>query len=75
MKKYNVTIPIAGVVYITVDVPDDASKEEIYEAATTAYNDDSESHDIEWEFYDKLAEGNVLHASCNEWSYEEADND
>lgn len=71
MKKYNVTIPIAGFVNVEVEVPDDADKDDIYSAAVDAYNSDEEGSNIEWEFHQELTSGNVLHATLNEWEYEE----
>ena len=70
MKTYEVTIPIAGVVYTQVTVPDDATPDDIFSAACEEY--DAESDTIEWEFHKQIASGNVLHASTNEWYYEES---
>jgi hypothetical protein len=73
MKKYNVTIPIAGFVYVEVEVPEDATEDDIYEAACATYNDDEKAGIgvLEWEFHQQITSGNVLHASVNEWYYEE----
>jgi hypothetical protein len=71
MKKYSVTIPIAGSVIIEVEVDDGADDDAIYEAATAAYNDDESAGEIEWEFVQHITEGNVLNAPVNDWEYEE----
>jgi hypothetical protein len=70
--KYAVTIPIAGVVYAEVEVPEDTDEDGIYEAACEQYNDDDARGEgqLEWEFHQRLTSGNVLHASTNEWYYE-----
>ena len=69
-KRYRVTIPIAGAVYVEVTVPADAGSDEIYEAACETYNDAPMEHELEWEFFQEISSGTVLHCSTNEWSKE-----
>ena len=62
-KSYTVLIPIAGALAIDVKATSAAAAKE---AAWDAYNDKgSGSGDVEWEAYEHLTTGNVLHASQN----------
>ena len=70
-KTYNVTIPIAGEMSCTVTVPADADADDIFEAACDLHGLHPDECDLTWEFHDKLADGNALHASLSEWEYEE----
>ena len=66
MKKYGVSIPIAGYVYIEVE----ADSEE--DAIDKAFDKGYEDKDIaEIEMFDKLIEGNVCNVYCTEASAEE----
>lgn len=75
MKKYAVEIPIAGSVQVEVKVEDDASADDIFEAACEQYFEDEKTGGecITWDFHQAIAEGNVLHTDVYEWSYEEVD--
>lgn len=71
-NRYLVTIPIAG--RIVVEVKAD-SKEAAKEAAwdkLSAGAADEEGADIEWEFYDKLVEGNICRSH---WTHTEVEED
>jgi len=73
MKMYEVTVPIAGEMHCIVEVPDDATEDDIYEAALTLHSEDESNCDVSWEFHYKLFEGNVSHISgATEFEYEEA---
>jgi len=77
-ERYVVTVPIAGTMTVEVEVPAGSSKEDIFYAALDAYGTRPDDCVVEWEFHSKIVEGNVLHASTNEWSCEdvtEADDD
>lgn len=73
MKKYSVEIPVAGEIYVTVVVSDDADEDEIWEAAEKQFSEDEKKGvaNITWEFHQELVEGNSCNASTTEWSYEE----
>jgi DNA-directed RNA polymerase subunit L len=60
-KTYDVEIPIAGEIYVRVKVPKDADEDAIWEAAENQYSEDEKNGEaqIEWEFYKKIADGNV----------------
>lgn len=71
-NRYIVTIPIAGRIVVEVEAD---SKEAAKEAAWDKLHAgaaDEEGADIEWEFYDKLVEGNVCR-SC--WTQTEVEED
>jgi len=66
MKKhtYVVSVPIAGAIHIQVKAK---SESEARHLAWERINDDGpDAGDVEWEFFDALTEGNVLHAPLNE---------
>lgn len=64
MKRWIVSLPIAGSMSIEVE---GENKEKAIECAWKHFNENgSESFDLEWEAFDKIAEGNVLHAPQNE---------
>ena len=71
MKKYYVTIPIAGFVTIEVDT-EATSDRDIIDAAYEEYDKDVDAQYIEWELCEKIVQGNVLHAPLNEVEIEEA---
>jgi hypothetical protein len=63
VKEYVVVIPIAGQMSCTVEAE---SKEAAKEAAWALYNEGGpDEFTVEWDAYDKLVSGNVLHAPCN----------
>lgn len=72
-ERYDVTVPIAGTMTVEVEVPAGSSEEEIFYAALDAYGTRPDDCDLAWEFHSKIAEGNVLHASTNEWSCEKVE--
>lgn len=62
-QKYGVQIPIAGSIYIEVEAENEKEAEEV---AWEAINErGAEAGDLEWEFFDAIAEGNVCHAPCH----------
>jgi hypothetical protein len=64
--KYEVTLPVAGIVYAEVEAS--SEKEAIKIAMERQYtNDDID----EWEVYDRLFEGNVTHVTEYEAHAEE----
>lgn len=67
MKKYNVVIPIAGIICIEVD----AENEE--EALQKGFNSEELTLDnvAKWDAYEKIVEGNCLHVNVNEAYAEE----
>ena len=66
MTKYEVTLPIAGVAYLTVEA--ESEDEAIQKAMEIVQMDDI----AEWEALHKIASGSVLHTSHNEAYAEEA---
>lgn len=64
MKKYGVTIPTVGYVYVEVEVEDNTTEEEIIEEAFDKANENFE--DSEWELTSKIVDGNVCYASVTE---------
>lgn len=66
MKKYIVSIPVAGAFHVEAEASSsDEAKEKAWEKLNA---DGTEAGDLEWEFYDTLAEGNVLYAPLRETS-------
>ena len=64
MKKYIVSIPVAGAFHVEVEASSsDEAKEKAWEKVNA---DGTEAGYLEWEFYDTLAEGNVLYAPLRE---------
>lgn len=72
MSKYNVILPFAG--YVNVEVEADSEEDAIEEAQSSAsLNIENGNHETdlrEWEFYDKLIEGNFCYVSEYEASAE-----
>jgi len=66
MKKYGVSVPIAGYVYIEVEA--ETEDEAIDKALDDAYKDEDI---VEIEMYRYLLEGNVCNTYCTEASAEE----
>jgi hypothetical protein len=64
MKKYLVAIPIAGTFYIEVEA------ENAEDAKDVAFDkvgvDGPEAGTAEWEFFERITTGNILHAPQNE---------
>ena len=60
MKTYEVTLPIAGVAFLTVE----AESEE--QAIGIAMNECSQENIEEWSAYRNIVSGNVLYAPYNE---------
>jgi hypothetical protein len=68
MKKYQVTIPISGVIYVDVE----AESEE--EALEKGLEMELKTQDIaEWETHSQIVQGNVFHGHTNTASAEETD--
>ena len=63
MKKYIVSIPIAGAIHIEVEAE---SEREAKEAAWAKVDDGDHGEDIEWEFMESITNGNVCHAPLND---------
>lgn len=64
MAEYTVTIPLAGAIHITV-VAD--SQKEACERAWDRLNDVGDrAGDLEYEYMEKITQGNVLYAPFNE---------
>lgn len=60
--KYLVSVPIAGSATFEVDAADPrAAKAKVWEVI-----DAGAEPDVEWEYFETICEGNVLHASQNE---------
>ena len=78
MKEVECVIPIAGCVYVTVMVDDDATEDEIFNAAVddaSEMNRDELESVTEWGYYKHITQGRVLNASHNDFSYEVVDED
>ncbi len=68
MKEYDVALPIAGVIYVTVEAEDE--EDAINKALQ---KEDLKLEDVEtWDVYRMLVEGNCMHASPNEAEATEA---
>lgn len=63
--KVLVTIPITGTFSTEVEVPDGFTKEQVYEAATSAWDGDQTNCTVYWEFTQTVCEGNVFHGVQN----------
>jgi hypothetical protein len=64
LKKYCVSIPLAGAIHISVEAE---SKEAAIVAAWKAIDEKGEeAGEVEWEFISKISEGNVLRVPLNE---------
>lgn len=60
--KYYVSIPIAGTATFEVEAANaKAAKKKVWDVVES----DAEP-DVEWEYFETLCDGNVLHASVNE---------
>lgn len=68
MKKYIVSIPIAGAIHIEVKAK---NAREAKEAAWKKVHEDKAGEDIEWEFLDSITEGNCCHAPLNDTEVQE----
>ncbi len=65
MKDFTVEIPIAGSMKIRVQA---SSKEEAIELAwekIDEYTPENEDFEFDWEYFEVIADGNVLGPSCN----------
>ena len=65
MSRFSVSIPIAGAMHIAVTADSGA---DAIAAAWARFEEEGPkaAHEIEWEAFEKIAEGNVLHAPHNE---------
>lgn len=61
MKRYGVVVPIVASCYIEVEAE---NKEKAVEAALASKDVSLENVD-EWDVYEQIVEGNVMHASIN----------
>lgn len=78
MKSYLITMPFAGSVTMSVDADNEEHAKGIFYDRMGDFNmiDWKGLHKIdaeidEWDFYQKITSGNVLHVPCNEMSIEE----
>ena len=65
MKRYNVSIPIAGTITFNVEAEDEK------EAIEKAWDGSIDDGELEYELYEHLAEGNVRHFWNNDIEVEE----
>lgn len=70
MKTYEVVIPITGSYQCTVEVDDDATPDDIYDAAIEQC-EGADDGGVNWEFCQVVCEGNVFHGEANEWEFSE----
>ena len=77
MKTYEVTVPIAGVAYVIVEVEDSANEDEIWEAACDELGDVNIPYPVEAiDFYKHFQKGNVSYVDTpTHWSFEEEECD
>jgi len=76
MKKWSVTIPIAGSVTFEVETADDASEADAIEAACAKFEEDGADDDtLEWDLLEEICEGNVCHAPVHSAFAEEIKED
>lgn len=62
LREYYVSIPIAGAANFVVEATDEESaKQKAWELI-----EKGEEPEIEWEYHERIASGNVLHVSQNE---------
>lgn len=64
-KQWTVIVPIAGHVVMTVTAKTERGAEK---EALRQLNAGVEYEDLEWDFYERLVEGNCLNVSINEIS-------
>lgn len=65
MKRYNVSIPIAGTITFNVEAEDEK------EAIEKAWDEPIDDGELEYELYEHLTEGNVRHFWNNDIEVEE----
>lgn len=66
-KTWNVTVPISGRVFVTVEAADEESA---IEAALEAVGD-VDQRNVEWEAHRRIVSGNCFHGMQNEIDVEE----
>ncbi len=70
MKRKWVSIPIAGSFTVSVEVEDDAGDDAAVQAAWDKIGKSvgraEDLGELEWDYFEKLVDGNVFHANCNE---------
>ncbi len=69
MKTYEVTKPIAGYVVLTVEAEsEEQAKQDFYKKVDdlTLEQIMKQSDDSEWDFYEKLVEGNIFYGTYYE---------
>ncbi len=73
MKRYTVTVPIAGA--ICVEVEANSKEEAIQVAIENAFEDAWTENVLELDVYRRITTGNVLHVPFNELECDECDED
>lgn len=74
VKTYECIVPLAGVSYVTVEVPDDADNDAIFTAALDELGEMSREEResvTEWEYHRVLNDGWVSHVQQNEFEAED----
>jgi len=69
MNRYLISVPIAGIVCISVE----AENEE--DAYKEVWNNKFDEDTLQWEMLEKLVEGNILYAPQNEMCIEDVEKD
>lgn len=69
MKRFNVTLPITGVIYVD-DIEAETEKEAIEKAMEQPLTIDQVE---EWQTHEQIVEGNVFHGHTNKASAEEVE--
>jgi hypothetical protein len=73
MRKL-VTMPFTGQYSLEVDVPEGASDEDCIDAFYEVFESEGfDPHNMEWEFSERVAYGNVCEAMLNEYEIEDLD--
>jgi hypothetical protein len=66
-KQWSVVIPIAGSISISVETDEPIDDKEAIRLAWAAIDTSGkDAGRLEWEFMERIAQGNVLHAPINE---------
>jgi hypothetical protein len=64
VNKYIVSVPLTGAIHVEVEA---ASAKEAEERAWDKINEHGEkAGEVEWEFHEKVTEGNICHAFLDE---------
>lgn len=76
MKKYSVSLPFSGYVY--VDVEAESEKDAINNALESAQMRcfaEGNTEIVEWDFFKNIVQGNVCYAPCSQAEATEQDDD